>query len=94
MRHALIAISLAAHLVLVAWLVFPEPLEQVVDFPPAWVTLDVTRPLPCTHYLVIEHRDGCTGWEEVICRPAFVETLRILEDEIERHYVARKSVAR
>lgn len=80
----LIAASLLAHVLMVAWLVVPDPLEQVVDFPPELALLDVSMPRPCFDYVWIEYRSGCVVERQAVCPSSLREVRRVVEDQVPR----------
>ena len=60
--------SLLAHLAVVAWVVFPDPLEQLTD-KPELVLLEMLPPFRCPDFTWIEHRSGCVVTREAVCKP-------------------------
>ena len=102
MRHALIAGSLVAHLLLVAWMIWPERLEQVRDVPAEMVLVDFSPPPRCADAVWIEHHDGCIGTRQLVCRSSIRRTLgasvraarRVVHVQRERDHAARDTAPR
>ena len=75
MKHALIAVSLVAHALVIGWVMMPPRLEQVIDRPDTALAWFEPR-LPCLRWTWIEHHSGCVVTREAVCQRSLDDARR------------------
>jgi hypothetical protein len=89
MKRGLLGASLVAHFLVVAWILFPDPLEQLADKPET-VLIEMLPPFRCPDFIWIERQSGCVVTREPVCRSSMARG--VIHDQVERDHPARDDV--
>jgi hypothetical protein len=80
----MLAASLVAHALVITWLVFPDPLEQLVS-KPAYVLAEMLPPSRCPDYVWIKRQSGCVVTLQAVCRRSLEA---VTHEQVERDHPA------